>query len=272
MSTSGVATGVDAALRAAAAVLLDEPSALISDIDGTLSRIVARPEDATVDPELAAILDELANRLSLVAVVTGRDAATARRMLPAKRIAFVTHYGVTPDHEIVTDTRLDAARARARQLFADLPGLTFEEKGLSLALHYRNCADPDAVRARLLETLTPLVATAGGRLLEGKRVVEIVPAELPDKASAVAKITAESNLRGVVYLGDDVADVSVFHQLARRRTEQGLPGLAIAVVDRETDPAVSEGADVALEGVTAVAAFLARLPRALGDGRKSRDG
>ena len=108
----------------------------------------------------------------------------------------------------------------------------------------------------------PIVREAGARLVEGKQVIEVVPAALPGKDSAVANLTRERGLRGVVYLGDDVSDVAVFREIGRRR-EAEAPGLAIAVVDQETRDEVRGGADATLAGVDAVEAFLTALARGL---------
>jgi trehalose 6-phosphate phosphatase len=251
---------VETALAEAVRVLSAGSSALICDIDGTLSPIAPRPEDATVSPDICRDLERLSRRLRLVAVVTGRDSETAHRMVPVRGLTFVTHYGLTPSRD-PAGSGIDEAKLRARLLLDGVPGLVFEEKDLSLALHYRLSNDPAAVREHILAKLLPVVASLGARILEGKMVVEVVPAGLPDKTSAVQRLIA--GLRGVVYLGDDLADAPVFRHLAQRREEQDLPSLSIAVVDEETPAAIHEAADITLNGVGAVEALLAALPDAL---------
>jgi trehalose 6-phosphate phosphatase len=86
----------------------------------------------------------------------------------------------------------------------------------------------------------------------------LVPIRLPDKSNAVTRLLRERDIQGVVYLGDDLGDVPVFQQIARRRS-QGLPSLGVAVIDSETHPAVLESADMYLNGVDEVCAFLAAL-------------
>jgi trehalose-phosphatase len=103
-------------------------------------------------------------------------------------------------------------------------------------------------------------------VIEGKRVLELVPAGLPDKGSAVSKLARERGLRGIVFIGDDFSDVAVFREITRRREEEGLPGLGIAVVDAETEEAVREAADAELAGVDEVEEFLAALAQALAKG------
>jgi trehalose 6-phosphate phosphatase len=246
---------VEMAVEAAADVLAFAPAALVTDVDGTLSRIVARPEYATVDERIKDSLRTLIERVSLVAVITGRSEEVARSMVGVPELVYVGNYAL----EGVAAQRLDehdlqAAKETVRLLLSPFPCVEIEEKGVSFAMHYRNCAD-GAMRNRILSLVGPVAAVAGGRILEGKQVVEMVPRSLPNKDTAVAHLLEERKIVGTVYLGDDVSDVPVFEEIRRRRS-QGLPGLAVAVVDPETHESVLETADIRLNGVDAVEAFL----------------
>src|SRR5438094_4036895 len=95
-------------------VLAAAPAALITDIDGTISPIVARPEDATVSDAIRCALEKLAGRLPLVAVVTGRDEATARRLVGASGITYIGNYGL--DAGAIELAGLAAAEEEARLL------------------------------------------------------------------------------------------------------------------------------------------------------------
>jgi trehalose 6-phosphate phosphatase len=259
--TVRVHEGLVEALARAAAVLHEPPSALVTDIDGTISAIVPRPEDATVDPAIARSLERLLPLVALVAVVTARPAATARALVGATGITYVGHYG-RDDESAALDEGPARIKDALREIALSLPGATFEDKGVTFSLHYRNTADPDAAREALRARVLPLAARAGTRVIEGKRVIELVPRDLPAKPDAVRRLAAAHRLRGIVYLGDDVSDAGVF-RLLRERREAGLPALSIAVVDEETDPQVIETADLQLEGVPAVRDFLQHLPAAL---------
>jgi trehalose 6-phosphate phosphatase len=246
------------AVEAAADVLAFAPAALVTDVDGTLSRIVSRPEYATVDEDVRASLRQLVGRVALVAIVTGREESIARSMVGLPELTYVGNYALDNESaQVVEEDDLDAARVLVRTLLEPFPCVEIEEKGVSFALHYRNCIDT-TMRERILTLVTPVAAAAGGKLVEGKQVVEIVPVRLPDKSNAVARLLREREIQGVVYLGDDLGDVPVFEQMARRRT-QGLPSLGLAVVDPETHVAVLESADMFLDGVDEVNAFLTAL-------------
>lgn len=249
-------TSVDAAVHKAIEALRKRPSALISDIDGTLSRIVSRPEDAVVSGRAQAALADLAQYLDLVAVITGRPDDVARKMVGVDNIVYMGSYALDAASALqLTESDIGLIKEQAPALLAGLPCVTLEEKAISFAFHYRNCPEPERVRLKLLDRLEPLTKGAGGRLLEGKRVIEVVPDALPNKDVAFAKLVADRQLRGVVFMGDDGADASVFRAISGRR-ERDLSGLAIAVVDAETPPSVIEAADLTLAGVDEVEEFL----------------
>ena len=253
-------------LGSAVNVLNAIPSALMTDIDGTISRIVARPDDAMVSDSARESLRSIASELALVAVVTAREESVARSLVGLDSVAYVGNYAVDGDVELVQGVQpLEHAKADVKELLADLPCVELEEKGISFALHYRNCTEED-VRQRLLSLVVPLATEAGARIIEGKRVVELVPAGLPDKGTAVAKLSSDYGLQGIVFIGDDFSDVAVFREIARRREEEGLPGLSIAVIDAETDDAVRDAADVSVAGVDEVEVLLAALAQSIAKG------
>jgi trehalose 6-phosphate phosphatase len=257
---------LQATLEASLPVLAMRPSALVSDIDGTLSRIVPRPQDAGVSEAARASLRRLAEELDVVAVITGREEAVARLMVGVAGITYIGSYALDPrgtnslSRDGVAST-LEALRA----LLWPLQCVQLEEKDVSFSLHYRNCDDPAGMRLRLLSIAEPLAGRYGAKLLEGKQVIEVAPQELPDKGSALARLLREKQVQGVLFIGDDQADVQAFRELRRRRVDRGLPGLAVAVVDSETPVLVRESADATLEGVDEVEQFLEALTERLVD-------
>ena len=115
------------------------------------------------------------------------------------------------------------------------------------------------MRSRLLTLLEPIAASADAKLLEGKLVLEVAPKALPDKGTAFAALMEDAGVRGAMFIGDDLADTTIFREIRRRRAADGLPGLAVGVVDDETPLAVYETTDVQLKGVSEVEAFLTAL-------------
>lgn len=251
------------AVTRALAVLAERPSALVTDIDGTLSRIVPRPADAYVSEAARDALNRLVARLDLVAVVTGRETEVARRMVGVPGVRYVGSYALQDtDLGASAADRIERARLAVAPLLERLPGVSLETKDVSFALHYRNSPDPEESRARLIALLEPIAASANAKLLEGKLVLEVAPSELPDKGTAFAALMRDAEIRGAIFAGDDLADTAIFRELRLRRA-RGLPGLAIGVVDAETPAAVIQTTDLQLHGVGEVEAFLAALADAL---------
>ncbi|MGH3051451.1 MAG: trehalose-phosphatase, partial [Gaiellaceae bacterium] len=103
-----------------------EESALLFDVDGTLAPIVARPELASVPEATKAELRRLAARYLLVACISGRAGADARRLVNVDGAVYVGNHGLELDPHA---TRLAARIAAFREAVA----LPVEDKDLSLS-------------------------------------------------------------------------------------------------------------------------------------------
>ncbi len=249
---------VDAALR----TLGVWPSALVTDVDGTLSRIVSRPEEATVEETARESLRRLAGLLGLVAVITGREESVARGIVGVPELTYVGSYAMDSTRGLSFEA-VEPALQQVGPRLKMIPCVELERKQVSFALHYRNCVDSERIGSELMELLQPIALATGTKLLEGKLVIEVAPSALPDKGTALTGLLLEHEIRGTIFLGDDLADAAAFRELRKRRTEAGTPGLCIAVVDAETPQAVRESADFELRGVDEVERFLALLAERL---------
>ena len=203
---------------AALAALLQRAPLLAFDFDGTLAPIVARPDDARVAPDVARPLAALATHLP-VAVVSGRARADLRRRLDFAPRYLVGNHGAEggdvddadagPAHAAQA-ARLDPLRrtlaVRASALAA--LGVLVEDKGASIALHYRGASNRLAAAAQIGALLAPRDPAL--RVFGGKLVVNVMPADAPDKAAAVHALVARSACRSALFAGDDVNDEPVF--------------------------------------------------------------
>ena len=215
---------------------------VLVDFDGTLAPIVARPEDARPLPGVASVLASLALRARAVWIVTGRPSATVERLLERPdgvRIAGL--YGFE-DRPPVPDRVL----AEVAEVAREVAGTQVEPKGASVAVHFRNAADPSEAGAVLRPRLEAVAEAHGMRVLGGKRVWELAPGGGGGKGDAVARIVADAAPSAVLYAGDDVADLEAFSAL------DGLAGSVlvrkVAVLGDETPEALREAADVIVEG------------------------
>lgn len=198
--------------EAALAEALQRQPLLAFDFDGTLAPIVPRPDDARVAPAVASRLARLAQRLP-VAVITGRRVDDVR-----PRLGFAPHHVIGShgaedpegDDADVLASALDAARARLRAEGAALAphGVWVEDKGASIAVHYRQATDPAAALAEIMRVAAPLAPALA--IVGGKMVVNLMAAQAPDKAVALAALVARSGAAGAIFVGDDVNDEPVF--------------------------------------------------------------
>jgi trehalose 6-phosphate phosphatase len=197
--------------EAALAATIATRPLLAFDFDGTLAPIVTRPDDARVPLAVARRLDRLSALLP-VAIVTGRTVADVRgRLAFSPRFVVGGHGAEDPDADSTDFGPLfDALRARLHVGRAELlaAGVSVEDKGQSMALHYRLARDLE----RALGTITRLLEGLGPELhaYGGKRVVNVVATRAPDKAAAVASLVERCGVSSAVFVGDDINDEPVF--------------------------------------------------------------
>lgn len=191
---------------------------LAFDFDGTLAPLVDHPEDARVPLALEPRLARLAE-LADVAIISGRALADLEQRLRFRPRFLVGNHGaeggaVDPAQAAVLageiESLLGAMRAHlaARRSALDAVGVEVEDKGRSLALHYRRAPDPAPARAAIEQALAdhdPRLEVYGG-----KDVVNIVVASAPDKGRALLALVDRGGYGSAVFVGDDVNDESVF--------------------------------------------------------------
>lgn len=259
---------IGAAVRACRTALALRPAGLVTDLDGTLSPIVADPADARVTDACREALAALAARLECTAVLSGRAPEVARSMVRVEGVEYLGAHGLahwTPNGPAIHP---DAARfiPMVAQLAVQLrqrlpwPGIIIEEKGPALAVHYRQAPDPEAARRLLRQELGGLAAQGGLALAEGRMVFELRPPPPLGKGSALRALAQENRLASVVYLGDDRTDLEAFEALRGWRAEApGRRGVALAVASEEMPPALAHAADYVLDGIPAVEQLLRQL-------------
>jgi trehalose 6-phosphate phosphatase len=141
--------------------------------------------------------------------------AACRRPAPPPRL------GDAPVRYVVGDHGADAGAPRPefrremagiveelRRALERRPGIEIENKGMSLAIHYRMARDPGRAREQIDASLVRLVPRV--RLVPGKCVVNVVPAEAPHKGDALAQLLHAEHAEQSLYVGDDDTDEDVF--------------------------------------------------------------
>jgi trehalose 6-phosphate phosphatase len=185
----------------------------VFDVDGTLAPIVARPEDAAIPPALVAALTRLA-AVAPVGILTGRAAADAWRMVGFTPRWVLGNHGIEglPGYEARAEalTRTCAAwhAALARDAALRDASVALEDKRYSLSLHFRGAPDQAAAQAAIDRAVAALLPPA--RRIEGKCVVNLLPADAIDKGQALAALLDLTGTAGALYAGDDTTDEHVF--------------------------------------------------------------
>jgi trehalose 6-phosphate phosphatase len=224
---------------------------VLLDFDGTLSPIVAKPELARIRDGARDAIARLVGRYAVVAIVSGRTGDQLRELVGVDGVRLAALYGLA---EQVTPLP-DAVLASVQEVASSVPGARVEPKGGSVAVHYRAADDAVAAQASLEAGLSPVALAAWLELLGGKMVIELVPAGRPLKEGAVERIVEDERLDAVLYAGDDVADIRAFEALDRLG-ERGLRTVKVAVHGRETPVALSDAADVVVDGPAGLVTLL----------------
>jgi trehalose-phosphatase len=233
------------ARRLAAARLLF----VAADYDGTLTPIVRRPGAARLDSRARRVLATLARTPGAhVAVLSGRALDDLRARVSVPGVFLSGSAGLeTLDPRGRRRRYLSAGRELSGALRAALgdwcarfPGAWLEDKGPSLALHFRELAP--RLQAGFLAGARRRAAAARprARVLAGKRVLEVFPDVAWNKDSALRAWRARGGGGLLFYFGDDANDEPALAGAARRG------GIAVAVgrVRTPTPYRVESPADV----------------------------
>ena len=219
-----------------------------------MSEIVARPDLARPVERARDAIAGLTQRYRTVAIVTGRRSEEVAALLDVPHVMYVGLYGFeeeTPELLTAVVPLVETAAARVSDAW-------IEDKGGSIAVHYRQASDTDAARAALMVALQPVATESGLEVIEGKMVIELVPCGRPMKGGALERIAGEHELQAVLYAGDDHADLDAFEALDRLAA-LGAQVVRVAVRGRETPRALVDAADVVVDGPAGLVELLRTL-------------
>ncbi len=193
-------------------------SAVLLDVDGTILDIAATPLAVSVPSRLKEVLETLRDRTGgALAFVSGRPLAQLDQLFAPLKLPAVAGHGA--------ELRVNGMEPRARfkanidrdlrgqfAAFASkLDGIILEDKGYSLALHYR-------LAPQHAETVREAVAAACAvypddaiEVLPGKAVIEVKPAAF-NKGKGIRELMAYPPFHGKrpIFIGDDITDDSAF--------------------------------------------------------------
>lgn len=189
------------------------------DFDGTLAPLTDRPSQAGLLPDAREALAQLSS-LACVAVVSGRARADLVARLPEGVRYVVGNHGNEGLPGVDVHTRASlvgcckawlAQLARMGATGAQLPqlaGVFIEDKGVTLSLHYRHCADHEQaaslLNARVASLNPPALA------IPGHMVINLLPPGARTKRHALLALMRDSGCGQALYVGDDDTDELAF--------------------------------------------------------------
>src|SRR3954453_10134999 len=193
--------------------------ALLLDIDGTLLDFAPTPREVWVPPGLAKTLNRLVERTSgALALVSGRSLNDIDLIFAPSEFPAGGGHGA----EMRLSGEGEAVAAHAPPMDKDLkkrlaaiaqlsPGILLEDKGYSLALHYRLAPHAEKAIYEAVSLIRADLPNAPIEVLPGKQVCEIKHSGFT-KATGVQELMMHEPFKGrrPFFIGDDVTDESVF--------------------------------------------------------------
>jgi len=194
-------------------------TAILLDIDGTLLDLMPTPREVWVPPGLSKTLNRLLQRSNgALALVSGRSINDIDLIFAPDVFPAVGGHGAEMRLELDSESvaahapPMDKELKRRLAAIAKLsPGILLEDKGYSLALHYRLAPHAEKAIYAAVSLIRADLPNAPIEVLPGKCVCEIKHSGFT-KASGVRELMTREPFKGrrPFFIGDDVTDETVF--------------------------------------------------------------
>lgn len=239
---------------------------LFSDLDGTLAPIAPTPDAAHISPRGRQLLAELGAELPMLALISGRRAASLAGKVGLPGLVYIGNHGlerweqgktqILPDVEPHLQ-KLQAVKKELQALEQD--GAFVEDKQVTLSFHYRQAPQPEEFARRHRAQIEELVARHGLVLFMGKMVFEVRPPIEMDKGIAFRRIVEEQRLEAALFLGDDISDLNALRMARQLREEKICESWGVGVQSDDAPEGLAATADFLADGVADVEELLAWL-------------
>ena len=229
--------------------------AILLDIDGSILDLAPSPGQVSVPRELRRTLLRLVERTGgAVALVSGRAIADIDLIFSPLQLTAIGVHGaemrISGDASVQTRTApLSQALKRKLAAIAEFaPGILVEDKGYSLALHYRLTPEKGPELVQAVAEICAHAPEEPIEILKGKLVVDVKPAGI-NKGTAVSELMRHAPFAGrqPIFIGDDTTDLPVFSIIPKFGGQAYSVGGIVADVDGHFD------------GPESVRAWLARI-------------
>ena len=237
---------------------------LITDVDGTISQIAPKSQQAKVSPLCHYYLSDLCHRLALVAAISGRAAIDIKNMVKIEGMVYIGNHGLERLAEGHSQFQKEAQgytgviKAAIAELtpLLSIEGISIDNKGITASIHYRLCHEPQSAEREILKAVAALSQVSSLRVIKERMSIDLLPPVAVNKGTAVLDLIQEYHLQGGIYLGDDLTDVDAFKALHAASRDLDFQGLAIGITSQEMPERLVAEADFTLDGVSDVERFL----------------
>jgi len=191
--------------------------AILLDVDGTILDLAPTPLEVVVPPDLTVCLERLSKRVGgALAFVSGRPLAELDLFFAPLKLPSIAVHGAElrlgdgTVHRATTflDPEL---KAELTGIADDKPGVVIEDKGYSIAVHYRQAPHLGHEVRDEVSAVCARFTSARLEILPGKSVVEVKQPSF-NKGTAVRELMGHQPFksRRPIFIGDDVTDEAAF--------------------------------------------------------------
>ncbi len=191
--------------------------AVLLDVDGTILDIAPTPLEVVVPPDLTVALERLSRRVGgALAFVSGRPLAELDLFFAPLKLPSIAVHGAElrqADGTVRrTTTFLDPQlKTELARIADDKPGVVIEDKGYSVAIHYRQAPHLGHEVRDEVSAVCARFTSARLEILPGKSVLEVKQPSF-NKGTAVRELMQHEPFKGrrPIFIGDDVTDEAAF--------------------------------------------------------------
>jgi trehalose 6-phosphate phosphatase len=194
--------------------------AILLDVDGTLIEIGPSPFEVYIADDLRASLARLFGLTSgALALVSGRPIRDLDMLFAPLKLPVVGGHGA--EMRVCGETVVTSAQSLSPELRRQLaqvamldPGIEVEDKGYSLALHYRKAPQHEEWLLHQIAAKCAAFPGEATEVLPGKAMFEVKRPAV-NKGESVRRLMKLAPFAGrmPVFIGDDVTDESAFEVL-----------------------------------------------------------
>lgn len=205
-----------------------EKPIIMLDFDGTLSSLAPTPNEAFLSQNIKKILKECSLHFP-VAIISGRSLSDIKKKIGLKNLIYAGNHGlewqigekINSVHETKGSRKLlKDAKQKLKKIHTTYPGVFFEDKRWSVAIHYRKLAPASITgfKKDIAKIIKLLTIDENLQVLKGKKVIELIPNFNWNKGKFALFVHQylQNKLKLKllpIYMGDDTTDEEAFASL-----------------------------------------------------------